>query len=47
MKMWFSPGLPVSSTNKADRHDITESGVKYHQTNKQAMKKSFKCKCLS
>jgi hypothetical protein len=21
---WFSPGIPVSSTNKIDRHDITE-----------------------
>ena len=21
---WFSPGAPVSSTNKIDRHDITE-----------------------
>jgi hypothetical protein len=21
---WFSPGTPVSSTNKADRHDIAE-----------------------
>jgi hypothetical protein len=21
---WFSPGLPVSSTNKTDRRDITE-----------------------
>ena len=21
---WFSPGTPVSSTNKSDRHDITE-----------------------
>jgi hypothetical protein len=21
---WFSPGFPVSSTNKPDRHDITE-----------------------
>ena len=21
---WFSPGNPVSSTNKTDRHDITE-----------------------
>jgi len=21
---WFSPGAPVSATNKADRHDITE-----------------------
>jgi len=23
-KSWFSPGLPVSSINKTDRHDITE-----------------------
>ena len=22
--MWFSPGRPVSSTNKTERHDITE-----------------------
>ena len=21
---WFSPGIPVSSINKTDRHDITE-----------------------
>ena len=21
---WFSPGMPVSSTNKTDRHDLTE-----------------------
>ena len=21
---WFSPGIPVSFTNKTDRHDITE-----------------------
>ena len=21
---WFSPGTPFSSTNKTDRHDITE-----------------------
>ena len=21
---WFSPGSPISSTNKTDRHDITE-----------------------
>ena len=21
---WFSPGTPISSTNKTDRHDITE-----------------------
>jgi hypothetical protein len=22
--LWFSTGTPVSSTNKTDRHDITE-----------------------
>jgi len=22
--LWFSPGTPVSSNNKTDRHDITE-----------------------
>jgi hypothetical protein len=36
--LWFSPGPPVSSTNKADRHDIT--GIKHHQT-----KKNKKTKC--
>jgi hypothetical protein len=34
-RRWFSPGTPVSSTNKTDRHDTTknivESGVKYHE----------------
>jgi hypothetical protein len=33
---WFSPGTPVSSINKTDRHDITEiieSGVKHHILN--------------
>ena len=25
---WFSPGPPVSSTNKTDRHDITEISLK-------------------
>ena len=32
----FPPGPPVSSTNKTDRHDITEillkDGAKHHQT---------------
>ena len=32
---WFSPGTPLSSTNKTDRHDIAEniveSGVKHHK----------------
>ena len=23
-RSWFSPGIPVSSTNKTDCHDITE-----------------------
>jgi hypothetical protein len=36
---WFSLGPLVSSTNKADRHDITELllkvALKHHQTNKQ------------
>ena len=27
---WFSPGTPVSSTNKTDRHNITY-GVKHHK----------------
>ena len=25
---WFSPGIPVSSTNKTDRYDITENLLK-------------------
>ena len=33
--LWFSPGTPVSSTNKSDRRDIAEilfiSGVKQHK----------------
>ena len=33
---WFSPGTAVSSTNKTDRHDITEillkvSGINHHK----------------
>jgi len=37
---WFSPGPPVFSTNKTDRHDITEILLKVvlntiNQTNKQ------------
>ena len=39
---WFSPGTPVSSTNKTDRHDITEILLKLalntmKQTNKQTL----------
>ena len=33
---WFSPGPPVSSTNKTD-WDILERGVKHNQTNKQIL----------
>jgi hypothetical protein len=29
---WFSPGTPVSSTNKTDRHDITEILLKVAQS---------------
>jgi len=25
---WFSPGTPISSTNKTDRHDIAEIVLK-------------------
>ena len=36
---WFSPGPPVSSTNKTDRHDITELLLKVAlNTNKQTNK---------
>ena len=40
---WFSPDPPVSSTNKTDRHDITEMLLKValntiKQTNKQTNK---------
>ena len=38
---WFSPDPLVSTCNKTDRHDITESGVKHHQTNKQTNKQTF------
>ena len=38
---WFSPGPLVSSTNKTNRHDITEIllkvALKHHQTNKQTL----------
>ena len=30
----FFLGTPVSSANKTDRHDITESGVKHHKSTK-------------
>ena len=41
---WFSPGTPVSSTNKTDRHDITEILLivalnTTNQTNKQTKNK--------
>jgi hypothetical protein len=37
---WFSPGPPVSSTNKTDRHDITEIMLKMAlNTIKQIIKK--------
>jgi hypothetical protein len=52
---WFSPGPPVSSTNKTDRHDITEILLKValntiKQTNKKihlhfSCEKTFKYMC--
>ena len=30
--LWFSPGTPVSSTNKTDRHEITEILLKVEFT---------------
>jgi hypothetical protein len=39
---WFSSGIPVSSTNKTDRHgNLVESSVKHHQTNKTKHKFQF------
>ena len=43
---WFSPGPPVSSTNKIDHHDITEILLKValntiKQTNKPKIKHPF------
>jgi hypothetical protein len=42
---WFSPGTPVSSTNKTDRHDITEILLKVAlNTNKKwTFSKSKNC----
>ena len=43
---WFSPGPPVSSTNKTDRCDISKilvSVVKHHQTNNQTNIKQIHC----
>ena len=43
--LWFSPGTPVSSTNKTDHHDITEillkvvlNTIKPNQTKKKKIK---------
>jgi hypothetical protein len=46
---WFSPGPPVSSTNKTDRHDITEILLKValkhhdHQYHLLLFKKKYAC----
>jgi hypothetical protein len=44
---FFPPGTPVSSTNKTDRHDITEISLKValnttKQTNKQTINVKIK-----
>jgi hypothetical protein len=36
---WFSPGTPVSSTNKTDRNDITEILLKVGPCNVKSVKK--------
>ena len=45
---WFSPGAPVSSTNKSYRLDIAEIllkvALKHHQTNKHQSNVAFKMK---
>jgi hypothetical protein len=43
--LWFSPGPPVSSTNKSDRHNIAEILLKValntiKQTNKSIEKRT-------
>jgi hypothetical protein len=41
---WFSPGIPVSSTNKTDLHNnwnIVESAVEHHKTIKLNMYKTL------
>jgi len=41
---WFSPGTPVSSTNKTDRHDIAEILLKVAlNTVKQTNKHMITC----
>jgi hypothetical protein len=39
---WFSPGTPVSSTNKNDRHEITHM-VTLNATEQQNQKQYFAC----
>ena len=43
---WLSPGTPVSSTNKTDRHDITEIllKVKHHKPNQTEL--PFACNMI-
>ena len=42
---WISPGIPISSTNKINRHNITEILLKvaleHRQTNKQTNRHTF------
>jgi len=42
---WFSPGTPVSSTNKTDRHgynwNIIASGVKHHKTKSNLFSQAY------
>jgi hypothetical protein len=38
---WFSPGPPVSSTNKTDRHDITEMLLKVELNTIKQIKQTY------
>ena len=45
---WFSPGPPVSSTNKTDCHDITEILLKVTlNTIKQTNKQNIRCEAFA
>jgi hypothetical protein len=47
---WFSPGAPISSTNRTDRHDITEillKVLKHIYQFKTSIKLAQKCSNMS
>jgi hypothetical protein len=44
---WFSPGTPISSTNKTDLHDITEILLKVALNTINQIKPNPTCNCIS